>query len=54
MLHSSFLTRITFAILYTLGNCKPIIGLKFLMSGQKPPIFCSEESITVNLVKETF
>lgn len=35
MLHSSLLTSITSAIFNTFGNCKPIICLKFPMSGQK-------------------
>lgn len=54
MLHSSFLTNIIFAILNTVGNSIPIMGLKFLMSGQNQPYFLSKESVAVSLVKETF
>lgn len=53
-LHSSLLTRITFAVFNTVGNCKPIIGLKFLMSVQKKSCFLRKESIAVSLVKKPF
>lgn len=54
MLHSSFLTNTIFATLNTVGNSIPIMGLKFLMSGQNQPCFLSKESVAVSLVKETF
>lgn len=53
MLHSSFLTNIIFAILNTVGNSIPIMGLNFLMSGQNQPCFlsrvCCSQSCKGNL-----
>lgn len=54
MLHLFFLISIIFAILNTVGKSIPIMGLKFLMSGQNRPYFLSKESAAVSLVKETF